>query len=429
MIFNFIVAFIMIIMVFIIWNSWSDTKFKWKSIKTVVLAVIASIVTVVNYFNINPVFKIFTITLFFVILYKFLFNVRLKDSVGAAVFVQILNLISESLFACIMFCILDDGVKEFVNNYFGSFITNILVLVVTFILSKIKFVKKILNSINKSISNLSDTTAVFLGISIIYLYSIFTFNIYYGKNSQLLMVLSLVISIAFSILVFMFFKAKSDLCDINDKYNNSLENLKELENALTNNRIDNHENKNQLMTIRNMTTSKKVIKFIDTILNNKLKDDKNVMHEVNIIPNGGLRGLIYSKLLIMKDKNIDYELDIASSIRIIDVLDYGNQTMLDICKIVGIFLDNSIEEVDKLDDKYIIIEMYTENDIFNILITNIFDSSVKKDNIYNAGVSTKGGNHGYGLTLVKKIIKNNKKLKNYYEINDNEFTQVLQIFK
>lgn len=227
----------------------------------------------------------------------------------------------------------------------------------------------------------------------------------------------------------MFFKAKDDYYKINDKYNSSLESLRELENALTNHRIDNHENRNHLMTIRNMTTSKKIIKFIDTILDNKLKDDKNVSKETDIVPAGGLRGLVYSKLLLMNSKKIDYELDVASSVRIVDILDYGNETMLDICKIIGIFLDNAIEEVDTIEDKYIVIEMYLEEDVFIINITNTFDNAKNKDNIYKAGVSTKGGNHGYGLSLVKKLVHQNKQLQTYHEINEDQFTQVLKIYK
>ena len=50
------------------------------------------------------------------------------------------------------------------------------------------------------------------------------------------------------------------------------------------------------MTIRNMTTSKKIIKFIDSILNNNINDSSKIMKETSSIPSGGLRGLVYSKL-------------------------------------------------------------------------------------------------------------------------------------
>ena len=38
----------------------------------------------------------------------------------------------------------------------------------------------------------------------------------------------------------------------------------------------------------------------------------------------------------MSDKEIEYELDVSSSVRVVDMLDYGDDTILNICKIVGI---------------------------------------------------------------------------------------------
>ena len=133
--------------------------------------------------------------------------------------------------------------------------------------------------------------------------------------------------------------------------------------------------------------------------------------------------------IVNEYSDTDYELDVANTVRVVDILDYSDETMLDICKIVGIFLDNAIEEVDTIEDKYIVIEMYYNDEIFTISITNTFDNTKDKKEIYKAGVSTKGGNHGYGLSLVKKIVKSNDKLKTHNEITEDEFIQVLEIYK
>lgn len=429
MIIDFIVAVIMIIATFYIWNSISIDEVKWKEIRTWGFIFITTSFTILNYFVNNGLFKFLNITFFLILVYKLLFKKNLKDSIIIPVISQILYCISESFFTFFALIILKGDINFYINNLFGSILSNIAISFLAIILSKNKFIKNLTLKISRLIAKQDEKIIIFCSSLVIYSYSIVAFNTYYRTKPEIMIILSISVTLLSLIIIYMFFKAKDDYYEINDKYNNSLQSLKELENALTNHRIDNHENKNQLMTIRNMTTSKKIIQFIDTILENNLKDDKNVMHETSSIPSGGLRGLVYSKLLLMKNKNIDYELDVSSSVRIIDVLNYGNETITDVCKIVGIFLDNAIEEVDNLEDKYIIIEMYTENDIFNILITNIFDSSIKKDNIYNAGVSTKGGNHGYGLSLVNKIIKRNCKLSTHHEINGDEFTQVLNIRK
>lgn len=429
MIVDFIIAFLMVLITFNIWNGLALEKFKWGSIRTWVYILITCILTLINYYNTNALLKFLSMTLIFIIVYKYLFKSKLKYSIVGPLITQTLFFVSESIFAIVMFLLLKNGVSDFVNDYFGSVITNVIVSVIVIIISRFPIIKIINYKFTSNIARIDEITVIFSSILIVYVYSIFALNIYYSLNPAILMLMSIIISLMSFILILMFFKAKEDYYKINDKYNSSLESLKELENALTNHRIDNHENRNHLMTIRNMTTSKKIIKFIDTILDNKLKDDKNVSKETDIVPAGGLRGLVYSKLLLMNSKKIDYELDVASSVRIVDILDYGNETMLDICKIIGIFLDNAIEEVDTIEDKYIVIEMYLDEDIFVINITNTFDNTKNKDNIYKAGVSTKGGNHGYGLSLVKKLVHHNKKLKTYHEINENQFTQVLKIYK
>lgn len=429
MIGTIISSFITIITIFYIWNNWSEIKLNWKEKRVWMILILTTLISIFNYFNTNQLIKTIIITLIFIIVYKFLFRVQLRQSIAGPLISQILYFTIETIFIIVMISIFGNSVQDFVSNYFGSFVANTTISIGVLFVSKLKIIKKLYNFFESIILKLDETIVIFLSIMVVFLFNIFTLNALAILSPEMLMIISLSISIISFVLICMFFKAKDDYYKMNDKYNSSLESLKELENALTNHRIDNHENRNHLMTIRNMTTSKKIIKFIDTILDNKLKDDKNISKETDIIPAGGLRGLVYSKLLLMNSKEIEYELDVASSVRLVDILDYGNDTMLDICKIVGIFLDNAIEEVETIEDKYIVIEMYLEEDVLTITITNTFDNIKCKDNIYKAGISTKGGNHGYGLSLVKKLVHNNKKLKTYHEINDSEFTQVLKIYK
>lgn len=67
-------------------------------------------------------------------------------------------------------------------------------------------------------------------------------------------------------------------------------------------------------------------------------------------------------------------------------------------------------------DKYFIIE-----------ISNYFEGNLDVEKIYNKGYSTKGKGHGYGLTLVKNIIEQNKNIINENKIEKNIFTQIIKI--
>lgn len=418
----------MVIMAFNIWANWENSKLI-INLRTVIYIIICTLLTLVNYFSNNSLYKFINLTLIFICIHKFYFNKKISQSIFSPILLQFIFALAESVFAFIMFIFLKDSIDILVKNYGGTIICNGFISLLAFLISKLSIVKKFYDTLEKLSTKINNISIIISMIFVLYIYSIFSFNLYYGGNPKVLLILSSICSVLAFVLVYIVLKTRNDYYKINDRYNSSLLSLKELENALTNHRIDNHENKNHLLTIRNMTKNKKVNAFIDSILDNKLDDDKRIMQETSIIPAGGLRGLIYSKLLLMSKKSIDYELDVASSVRVVDILDYSDSTMLDICKILGIFIDNSIEEMDNVEDKYIVIEMFKEEDVLKILISNTYDNTIDKTNIDKAGVTTKGDNHGYGLSLVKKIIKNNTKLKTYTEITENEFMQVLEIYK
>lgn len=149
------------------------------------------------------------------------------------------------------------------------------------------------------------------------------------------------------------------------------------------------------------------------------------MQQSTIIPAGGLRGLIYSKMLLMNNKNIDFDLSIDKGMRTMELISLGEQTLLDICTIMGVFLDNAIEAVDGLEEKFIDLEMNVESKKLYISVTNNFEGAIDLDHISDKGFSSKGGSHGYGLSLVKELVDFNDLLQNKRTISHDEFTQTL----
>lgn len=426
---KFFIALIMVIINFIIWFNYNNDRIKWKKIRTIIFIVITAIVTLINYFNVNNLFKIINMTLVFIIIYKLYFKQKLKKSIILPILVQMIFFISEVIVSIIVISLLKNQIKIYVENFAGSIMMNISISLLALAISKISIFKKLYIYLNEKTDNFEEIYILIFSMVIILFYNLFGLIVFYNLNQKYILLMSVFLSAIFLGLIILYFKTKEDYYKINDKYDNSLTTLNELENVLSNYRIDNHENKNHLLTIKSMTKNKKVIAFIDSILDSKLKDSSRIMSETSIIPTGGLRGLIYSKLLLMDSKDIEYELEVEKSIRIVNLLDYGNDTMLDVCKIIGIFLDNAIEEIDSYEDKYIIIEMYKKDNKIIISITNPINHDIEKDKISHAGYSTKGGKHGYGLSLVDKLVKANSKLKTYPEISEEEFTQILEIYK
>ena len=282
----------------------------------------------------------------------------------------------------------------------------------------------------KIINNIKYKQLIAFSVIILIISNILAGVLYFKLDFKYLILFNTLTIVFFFAIVLYSLRTKNNYLKVYDKYNTTLNSLKEYENILDKYRVSNHENKNQLLTIRNMVpkTNKKIIDYVDTIIENKIKDNDKIMLEAAKIPAGGLRGLMYSKVLQMENLKIDYTIEISNEVRTVDLINnIDDSTMLDICKVIGVYLDNSIQAVKDLDERYINIEMYLEENQLVIAISNNYVGLIEIDKIDDKGYTSKGEGHGYGLTLAKEIIDNNKKLLNEKRISKDVFTQILKI--
>ncbi len=216
---------------------------------------------------------------------------------------------------------------------------------------------------------------------------------------------------------------------IQSEYDILLKNLNEYENLLDLQRVTNHENKNQLLVIKGMVDKgeSNTSEYINSIIDTQYKDNDAIIYKTNRIPSGGLRGLIYYKILTMKEKKINSNLDVDRSLNELDFDNIPIKTNQELCKIVGVFLDNAIQAVCELKKKEIDIYLKYENDELYIKVSNNYSGVIELDKIDNSGYTTKGKGHGYGLSLVKGIIRENDRFKNDREIHGKMFSQIVRL--
>ena len=216
---------------------------------------------------------------------------------------------------------------------------------------------------------------------------------------------------------------------IQSEYDILLKNLNEYENLLDLQRVTKHENKNQLLVIKGMVDKgeSNTSEYINSIIDTQYKDNDAIIYKTNRIPSGGLRGLIYYKILTMKEKKINSNLDVDRSLNELDFDNIPIKTNQELCKIVGVFLDNAIQAVSELKKKEIDIYLKYENDELYIKVSNNYSGVIELDKIDNSGYTTKGKGHGYGLSLVKSIIRENDCFKNDREIHGKMFSQLIRL--
>ena len=385
---------------------------------------------IINYELSTPFLRIINNIISHIFLAKVLFNISLKEGVVLGLLVNLLNILLEVCLSIFLLPIVNLNLFS-LSNVETVFYTNFLLGIFLCIFSKIIGKNDLYSKLLKKLYKINEYKIVFFSIIIVLLFNLFTFLSYFS-SLELYMIpsfslLGSVLGIFSSIMIFIFLKENNKYIEMSEKYNVSLNSIRGYENMIESNRVNNHEVRNQFLMLRGMSKNKKLNTYIDSILNKNISTNEDLLNKVIKIPSGGLRGLIYTKLIKMQDNNINYEVHVDKRVNSRKFSKIDSNTMVDICKIIGVFLDNAIECVSKLKKKNISIEFYVEKNDIIICITNNFEGKIDFDRLGIVGYTTKGKGRGYGLRLVKEILNTNNYLENTRELYDDNFTQNLKI--
>lgn len=315
------------------------------------------------------------------------------------------------------------------NIMFKNVLANFIVILLYVLTLSNKYVHKF--CINISDLKFNKRTKYMVGIIAlsVLLFSVLFYFCYFNINRILMLVIVFITVIIYTVIVFGIIKEYEKNLKIQSEYDILLKNLNEYENLLDLQRVTNHENKNQLLVIKGMVDKgeSNTSEYINSIIDTQYKDNDAIIYKTNRIPSGGLRGLIYYKILTMKEKKINSNLDVDRSLNELDFDNIPIKTNQELCKIVGVFLDNAIQAVSELKKKEIDIYLKYENDELYIKVSNNYSGIIELDKIDNSGYTTKGKGHGYGLSLVKGIIRENDCFKNDREIHGKMFSQIIRL--
>ncbi|MFJ8235574.1 sensor histidine kinase [Ureibacillus sp. NPDC094379] len=138
----------------------------------------------------------------------------------------------------------------------------------------------------------------------------------------------------------------------------------------------------------------------------------------------GIKGLILTKTLQAEKEGISVNIEIP------DVIDEISINVIDIARILGIFLDNAIEaNVQVQDTKELNVAFFkTNSNSTMIIIENTLDDhAVLVDKIFVEGYSTKGEKRGTGLSTVRSIVSTYPNVVLQTNVNNGLFTQIMEI--
>ncbi len=412
-----------------VWHKLLNKKINFTDYKLYISLVSITAISYFNFYIVDKFIRVILITIVFMFFFRYLFKENLQKCIITPIFYQILLMIVEAIFMLLTITIFKLNLGTFRYEYVGTFFSNVAISILTILIVNIPITKKIYNIILKYVEKIKKEILIMLSLGLIFVFNIVEVITYYKVDVRILVISNMIfMSFCFFIMIYLF-KTQSNYNKVSSKYNIATKSLNDYEEMMTKYRVANHENKNLLKTIRAMilNNEKDIPKYIDTIVEEKYEVDDKLLFKMSVIPTGGLRATIYSEILKIKENKIDYNLNIDRKIKSIDFIEMDTNVILDICKIVSVFIDNAIEEVKNIKNKYIGIDLYMDDDKLNIKISNCYKSKIELDKIFDEGYTTKGSGHGYGLPLVKEIIKKNTIFENRLEITDEIFSQILII--
>jgi two-component system sensor histidine kinase AgrC len=132
---------------------------------------------------------------------------------------------------------------------------------------------------------------------------------------------------------------------------------------------------------------------------NKIIDKYRYLSLLRHIKISALKALISSKIISAYSRGIETQIEIID-----DIYELSMST-IDICRIIGILMDNAIEAVDLCDKKNVQIAIVKNDDSIIFIINNsCLEDTPPVYKVYEENFSTKGNGRGIGLKTVRHII-------------------------
>lgn len=427
---NVIPCSINIIVIIYIISKLLNKSFNFNNPKNYIFVVLLIVVNVANFLYFDDLVRIVVSTIFISIANYLIFNETLNRTVVSTITEQLLMFISEIIYAVCLINLLDVNGNSLISEYYGTLISVLFISAIAIILINVKIIKKFLLKIVNGSNKLKSSYLTASALLLILIMNILLVTVYHDVNIETIILVNFVFIIMCACILYKNLVDGSNIVKMQVENKALLNNLEEYEKMLDYQRVANHKNKNQLLIVRSLLKENEnsdALNYVNEVLDDK-KDDNDVLFgRAKKIPSGGLQGIVYQKMLVMNDKNIKPILDVSNSVKKFKLENLDTKLNYDICRIVGVFLDNSIEETEKLDEREIMLSMYEQNNDLVIEISNKFKNVPDLERLEEKGYSTKGKGHGYGLSLVNDIVNNNNQIINEKGITRNIFTQKLII--
>ena len=404
----------------------SDVKIISIIINILIFSTLLGFINIINSEILHGIIKILTVYMLQCLYFKFTFKENFSKSMIIALIWYLSLCLSEVIIAIILSIILGiiNQSLEFLKN--TIFINTLIAVIEMFIVS---MNKNILKSFLKN-ATINRKLNIIIIIVILIALSLLIFKIPISNwKLDPEFIVTMVILLCFCIIGIVIIKQNSDIQKTYYMYQQLAEYSNITNKVLEEYRMVNHEHKNQLSIIRQMTKkeNKKLIEYLDNLLEKKNSIKYKWVTDLNNIPLNGLRGLINYKLLEMEENNINITVSISKDISKVKLEKLSTKQKDNLYSVVGVYLDNAIQAALESKNKEVSLEIYKIKKDIILVLGNTYTGEINIDKLDEYGYTTKGKNHGVGLHIVERIMNEERLLSQNRRIIDNYYMQELII--
>ncbi len=426
---------ISIIFIYIVINNLACNKFKVKEaiipiFLSEILGILILMLNLSQFVALIPVVVVFCV-------FVFLIHKKIVISIIITLLSLIILVLADNLIGYLLILIYKTSSDNISNNnlLYSQYV--ILMLIVTFSISKL-----IGTLINKKliISNIKyyKKSATLIVVSVILTFAIFYVNIILQANNVSDTELAGINAVSFAayfillmVIMYILIKSISKDLEIRNKqlqFENLQEYTSNLEALYADMRAFRHDYINIISSLIGYIENKDMKGLEEHFNENILPISKSIESnnfKLGLLKNLKLpevKGIVSSKVIRAQELGIDVFIDIVEPIEKI------NMYIIDLCRVIGILIDNAVEAALKCTSPQLKIAFINKKDSVLILVVNNYSEVIPPINkLFQKGFSTKGNNRGIGLSNLKEIINNYNNVSLDTVIEDENFIQNIEI--
>ncbi len=303
--------------------------------------------------------------------------------------------------------------ESFMNNLFLYTLINIITFTLTFLFIKFTPFAKIVGQIKNM-----KPVAILLTVTIVIMAShtyLLQYQYKYKSIILIFSVISYIIYLSVSIIYTMQYQKSERILEEQKQqafYNQSLST------ALQDFQRFKHDQVNHLSVVYSILENNNVIDALNYLKETQSTTKSFSNSALFNITNAGLFGIISSKMDKANQAGIDFNIKVIGQVGSIP-----NVKISELCEVVGIYLDNAIEEV--IQNGKLKINMALTSTDENVVLKISNECS----GIPNLNKSSKGTSRGHGLVIANRILNSYSNIlhSNIFDKTTMEFTQTLTI--